>query len=431
MRKKLFTVAMESIGFQNGILFKEMTDAIHDMRQENSKDLYDPTNRNLKDLAEIVKRHTNISVVFVPGDMHFCVYLPDVNRNHAMLDAPRREWFRSKQALDMIKSAEGGVIRGGVNLKTAKVSGFFADLPTVIHIYTPEMIAKKLTDAEIAAILLHEVGHLFVLFEFMNRTVTTNQVMAGISRALDGTVGADQREYIITSAKKSLNLSGLNPKELAKTSNKQVIETVILSETVKQCVSELGSDIYDLNNFEQLADEFAARMGAGQELVTGLDKIMKGFGGIDGRTGLVYILAEACKLMLLVVSITALALGVGVGAGLYGIFLWTIAILSDSLMDPTYDRRGLRFTRIRAQLLQELKDQKLEKDRRLQLIESVSAIDTIIDSRKDRQQLSGIIAGFIFKSLRKRMDQEKLQSEIEALANNALWLKSAELQALI
>jgi hypothetical protein len=431
MRKKLHNPALEAIAHQDGKFFAELSEAVGTMRKNNAQALQDVKNEDVLYAANVIKRFTGISIGFHLGQLSFSVFIPDINRNHALFNKPMQEYFKNKDAKKMIKDAEGGVLRGTVDLKSAKVTGLFANLPTTICLPLNDILGNRLSNEEIAAIILHEVGHLFVLFEFMNRTATTNQVLAGLSRALDESVGASEREFIIQAAKRSLRLSETNVTELAKTSDQKVIQTVIISDCVRQSISELGSDVYDMNNFEALADQFAARMGAGQELVTGLEKVMAGYRGMDGRGGLKYIFMEAIKFATLALSIAAMFSTATIGLGLYGIFFWAIFTLNDGLMDPTYDRRGIRYARIRGELVQDLKDKKIPPDRREQVLDGIAAIDKIAIDIKDHQQWAGIVYDFIFRSKFSRLRQEKLQSELEKLANSNLFVKSAELKALI
>lgn len=102
---------------------------------------------------------------------------------------------------------------------------------------------------ELAPITLREIGRVFVYFEFISRTATTNQVLAGIARALDTTDTQKDRTVILLAAREALKLKDFDAKELENITDKRVIEAVLLSNVVRESRSELGSDIDDENSY--------------------------------------------------------------------------------------------------------------------------------------------------------------------------------------
>ena len=82
--------------------------------------------------------------------------------------------------------------------------------------------------------------------------------------------------------------------------NKKVAEIVIITNIVKETVSELGCNIYDFSTWEYLADQYAARHGAGRYLATGLEKTYKSIGDISFRSTSNYLAMEALKVFLII-----------------------------------------------------------------------------------------------------------------------------------
>lgn len=403
--------ALESIDFQSDAFHKELTLAFANLREE-TKSSRDMAGFSVL-VSKIIKKHTNLSFS-IDHDTRFgpAVEIPALNKNNILISDYMRNVSSSSDGLRMIAKA-GSSISGTVSIANSTVSGVFADVEHKLHYPESFIDTKNITPGELSAAMLHEVGHIFTYYEFISRSATTNQVLAGISKAL---VGADEpklRETILINAKQALKLKDLDTKMLSKSSNAKVIETVVIGNVVKESISELGTNIYDQTSWEYLSDQFATRHGAGRDLVTALDKIFRSSGNISYRGTGTYLFMEAIKCAMVV-------------------FLPAIAILLmiRDVNDPSYDTPFARLNRIRNQLVEALKDKKITDKYREQLTADITAIDLIVDDKSDKRQLVGIISDFVFPSMRKNRSQEFLQKELEDLAANDLFVKAGELKQM-
>lgn len=154
----------------------------------------------------------------------------------------------SKDGLKIIKGA-GSRGAGTVNIATGMVSGAFAEIEPTIYMPVDLLVDRGFSAEELAPITLREIGRVFVYFEFISRTATTNQVLAGIARALDTTDTQKDHTVILLAAREALKLKDFDAKELENITDKRVIEAVLLSNVVRESRSELGSDIYDENSY--------------------------------------------------------------------------------------------------------------------------------------------------------------------------------------
>jgi hypothetical protein len=327
----------------------------------------------------------------------------------------------------MIDNANG-VAHGTVNIMSGKVGGVFSDIKHTIHLPLADFFySKKFTPEEIAAISLHEIGHLFTYYEFMTRCVSTNQVLAGVAKALDGTDAIEQRVAVLTRAKKELKLKELDADALAKSRNAKVIETVIITQVARECQSELGSNVYDMNSWEMLADQYAARMGAGRFIVTGLEKYYRGAWNISFRSTPAFLAFEAWKAMMIVfIAVTAPGTS---GLSLY-LLLPVFSLMSNDSDPVIYNTPGARFKRVRDQIVTNLKNKKLKPADRARLEADLVAIDNITKDVNDRRQWMGVVWDFVSPSARKERNQMLLQQELEALATNELFVKAGQLKQL-
>lgn len=402
-------VATESINFQKETaLFKELVLAFVELKEFKGE--YDESPAAIR-LTDIVKSHTGLNIDFSIDQYDPCVEIPAVNKNNVLINSMIRNYISSADGLKMIKNSTG-VVRGTVNIVTAKVSGIFSDFKTKIHLPKKIFSGSTYTAEEIAAITLHEIGHIFTYYEYIARTVTTNQVLAGLSKALDGSGTVEEREAILIDVKRSMGLSELDEKELAKSNNKKVAEVVVVTAVTKKSESEIGANVCDFSTWEYLSDEFAARQGAGRHLATALDKIYRGSWNISFRSTPAFLAWEAFKLLALL--------------ALPGIGIMFMAM--DGAGDGTYDLPGARIKRVRNQIIEHLKDKDLDKDTHERLQADLIEMDLILKEINDRRQLVGVIWDAVIPSSRKARNQKLLQQELEDLAMNDLFAKAAELR---
>ena len=416
-------VADESIAFQTeSAFFKELVLNLNELKKENKNKIQDSELIGI--LSNIVKHHTGLNVTFNIGDNDPQVNIPMVNKNNILINSFIKNHINSSDGLKMINDSNG-IARGSVNLKTGMVSGIFTTVKSTIDLPISMLTSSTYTTEEIAAITLHEVGHLFVYYEYMTRMVTTNQMLAGLSKALDNTSTAEERESVLITVKKAANLTTLDTKTLAKTTDKKIAEIVVISNIASVTVSELGSNIYDFSTWEYLADQYAARQGAGRVLATALEKIYKGHWNMSFRSTTGYLAMEALKVFLIISPF----INIG-GISLRFLFSVGVILISNDSDNPTYDRPGERIKRIRDQIVENLKNKKLNKEDIANLESDLVAIDLILKEITDRRQWLDSLYSVFSSATRKAWNQELLQKELENLATNDLFIKAAELKLI-
>ena len=416
-------VADESIAFQTeSAFFKELVLNLNELKKENKDKIQDSELIGI--LSNVVKHHTGLNIIFNIDDNDPQVTTPMVNKNNILIDSFIKNYINSSDGLKMINDSNG-IARGSVNLKTGMVSGIFTTVKSTIDLPISMLISSTYTTEEIAAITLHEVGHLFVYYEYMTRMVTTNQMLAGLSKALDNTSTAEERESVLITVKKAANLTTLDTKTLAKTTDKKIAEIVVISNIASVTVSELGSNIYDFSTWEYLADQYVARQGAGRVLATALEKTYKGYRNMSFRSTTGYLAMEALKVFLIISPLISIG-----GISLRLLLIIGIILTSKDSDNPAYDRPGERIKRIRDQIVENLKNKKLNKEDIANLKSDLVAIDLILKEITDRRQWLDYLSGVFSSATRKAWNQELLQKELENLATNDLFIKAAELKLI-
>ena len=414
----MFKLSRESIQMQSPIFFKELSLAIESLRNTSSKDM--ETCEEVTLVETVIHHHTNMKVKIVICDFGPAVNFQQVTKNHPLVDPISKLYANNKEVLKLISANKE--LRGSVDLSNGKVHGFFTDLGAQIYLPYGMLKGSRFTNEEIAATVLHEIGHVFTYCEYIVRSVTTNQVLAAMSRELSGAETEKEREVILINTAKALKLSEKGLRELSKSTNTKVTEAVVVTGVVEECRSELGYDIYDTTSWEYLSDEFAARFQASRHLVTALDKIYRDFGHISFRSTPTFLAYEAFKLLVLMMTISPI--------GPLALTAAFIMIACDG-HNPTYDMPGARMHRVKNQIIEGLKDKKLPKEEAAKLLEDLKFIDELAEHVNDRRQFLGVVFDWLTPGAGKGRDFTKMQQELEALANNELFAKAVEFKSTI
>lgn len=418
--------SMESIDFQKGsMFFKELTLAFTELQKvKDQKKLKVETAGDL--VHDIIKEHTGLNIYLDIDEHEPCVEIPGLNKNNILINSEMKSFVNSRDGIRMIKDAKT-VLKGTVDLMNSKVTGIFTQMKTTMHLPVHMFMSDKYLPEEIAAITLHETGHIFTYCEFMSNSTTNNFVLLGVCKALESATSVKEKETIFTVAKNEINLKDIDPEALSKMDNKTA-EMVVLSNVIKETKSISGANFYDQNAWEYLCDQFAARHGAGRYLVTALEKIFRNYGNISFRSGPSYVFFEALKLMLAMLTILAAMYLPGVinVLGMLTLFLFS----RDGDGHSSYDRPIARLNRIRHQIIENLKDKSLTKEEINALTSDLDLIDSTLKNGEDKRQLISILLDFVIPTFSKRKSEVELQKELEELAANELFVKAANFKQL-
>lgn len=403
----------ESIAFQNTTFFDELTLAFDEVKNLKETDVGD--SEPIYRISKIIKNHTNLNITIdAENDYPPCIDIPNIDRNNPLINAAQRAIVNSTDGLTMIESSNE-VLHGTVNIKTAKVSGVFSDIKAKMYLGKAFIQGNKFSSQELAAITLHEVGHLFTYFEFITRTVRTNQVLAGLSKILDGSENQEKREVALLSAKKALKLDKLDLSQL-KDVNTKTTQVVLIDALVKETRTELGYNLFAESSWEYLCDQFSARHGAGVHLATALSKIYKSQYNISYRSLAVYLAVEMIKVILT--------------ANLAFLSILFLMVMFDSQDGGGYDLPSARLKRIRDQATQYLKNKQISDVERRRILDEIESIDKLLAEMTNRKQLFTYIHEFFSKRTRDERAYRKLQYELEDIAMNDLYVKAAEFKLM-
>lgn len=430
--------ALESIAFQKSDLFVAITNCLDKIRKLNSKlddDKFYST-PEVRELTEIIQNRTGLLFNFIHMDrVGPAVFVPRLAQtifdDSEELKSMMELWddFDKHYTLKkVLKALDAQIVEGIVDLKNSKVTGVFTKIKSKMVLPKDYLFNKKFSNEELAAIVLHEIGHVFTSFECLTRTVSTNQSLAIMIKSMDKSIRYDDRKIILAKAKDKLNLTDEELEILLNDSNPNKTALIVMGGAIRQSKSELGASVYDANSCEYLADQFAARHGAGKFLVTALDKLM----GTSSSeffdlliSGLIFV-----TLSLFMTMFTGV-MAIGVLMGLW----FTVATMtnaSDFDVSWIYDNNYTRYSRIKHQMVQQLKDPQLDKDVRDEVVRYIDEIDPIIQKNIQDTDIKvrNKIAMFISSTHKRDFEYMRLQKDLELLGNNDLYVMSQKLKTV-
>ena len=428
-------MTLEAIAFQDKAFFEELTAAVAAVSAMEKPKRSDKevskffASKEVNEIVAVIKKHTNISIKLDTKDYESgpAIYLPAFNKNHIFHGTSIRKDFEEELITDaksILAKMKSTAAMGSVDMINNKVSGIFAEVEykmlLPITLFFKENYAYQpifFTSEEYAAVILHEVGHAFTTLEFMDRTLTTNQVLAGISSALISK-NPTTKEVVFSTAATMMTMSPTQKKAIDSVKTDKEAAVILLACAIDKSESELGKSIYDVASCEQLADQYSARCGTGRHMVIALDKLhsgdMKNPGGM----------ASAMRAMLFFIITMMATHG-------FAIFIYLLLTLVISKDYDIYDNFHARIRRIKEQLIHRLKSENIENDERDSLVLEIEEIDKILATATDELDTYEKIAYYLKPSYRNAHKYELLQKELEQMASNALFVKAAKLETLL
>lgn len=370
-------------------------------------------------LNAIVRKHTGLNINFViePECYEACVYVPQVNRDNPIIQQIRRQWMENVDATELMKNKD--FIAGTVNLKTGKVSGDFCNLDVNIHIGELFLCkSSNYTVEEITAIILHEIGHVFVYLEMLARTTRTNYILMEGTIRLLATQNKEQRILLLAEIENEFGEKIINRDKYAeKLQRTESYQTTIIYLAVQQSKTQLNINCYDSRSFEQMADNFAIRLGYGRPLASGLDKLHRSGNDkayLNPAINTVWMLIKFMMFILLLVG---------------GNIMMAMAILAmGNPLSVTYDPIALRIDKIRQQYNDALKDKSLTASRKQKIIDDFKAVDLILDKMNDNPGVYEFIWRNLFPWGRTQQSLIVIQQQLEAMYNNDLYTAASILE---
>ena len=424
----------ESISFQDGGFFKELVAHVAKLRESGYST---PESIKRSGFEELIFKHTGMSVELSVDrtdlSINAGIMLPSFDRNHPFFSDIRRFFDTSENALNMIKDANG-CIDGIVDLKNARVGGVFSQVKTQMYIAGGMMRNKAVTNEMIAAAICHELGHLYTFFEVFGRTFTTTCIIAAASAGIFDIEDQEARRVIIAAANEKLD-NVISDDEVArlaalpKGKRSEVTQTVLVTNAFYESRTATGARAYELRSCEQLADEFAIKIGAGRHLAEMNDFIYRNYNTLSTQSRTRYVLSFVFDILVTIFRLVAGAIAIAKGYIFYPFLMITYVALDLLMANPTeliYDRDKQRQTSIKRFLTEALKDPTLTAERKKYYLGEIEAVTELEKTLKDRLTWHEYVVKSLGPRSRKEFKQEQILKDIENLMTNDLFTKAAQ-----
>lgn len=399
---------IESVLRQNNAFFDALTGAVKKLRNGG-----DFTTSGIKKsfIMQVIKEHTGLSILFyVKEGWSAHVYPPKITANH-VFDRWGGDTSTASKIIDVTKTS----LSGTVDITNAKVSGVFSDLSSELFIGTELFAPKELNDREIAAIILHELGHVFTHFQFISTIALGALVIQQTVNNVFQSDGYQTKKIQLQACEEVLGIEPEHTIENWTDTSKENMEVIMISRFYRTLTSRSSTSYYDVRNCEQLADTFAVKHGAGLDLARANHKLNAQYGMYGNKNFFIHILRETATL---------------VGVILFGNYSVSAILLS--LNQPKlYDDPKDRIAFIKFQLIDDLKHlPRGDNKTRANIVESIKEIDKIIKTTTVRRDVFTFIHES-FKSVGKSASQQqKQQKQLEEMLYNDLYYQSAKLKTL-
>lgn len=423
---------LEAISFQNGEFFKELTAIFDEWRNKVSS----PDGKDAQSLANALqvctKKYTNLNIKFNYDDWGPAIYIPNLTVDHLFFnDRPYSVFYNGKNS-ELVKLIKmfGSKFVGTVNLEKSWVSDAYAAVTSNMLFPLGMIRDRRFTSGELAAIYLHETGHMFTTLEYMTTQIANNQVIAAVVTGLNATDNKAERTALLDAARVAQGAEKYIDVERIAEINDPRIASVVYLKNYRTYLADGGGKFvtYNGNSCEQLADQFATRHGAGRELVTGLARIYDVYGiDVRKRNGVSLMQDIVGNLMVLVAGILGTALVTPLFA-LIIVFYVFAALFSEP--DNTYDEMKDRCVRVRNDMMEQLKQRKLSKEETIDLTVKIEKLDSFLKDFNDYKPMLVKLLSKITPVWRENKRQYDIARELETLISNDLFLAAAKLRTL-
>jgi len=414
----MMNIGFEAIAYQGkSKLADRLTQLIDDWRASRIFNSEEAARRGLAaTVFELTGISIRVDVVDVPYS-NASVELPSIDKNHPLVNNYQRGWLANRD-LHKVLNFVGGTFSGMVDRKEARVYGDFSKLNCPTTLTTGLLMNPLIGSRGVAAILLHELGHVFTFFEYILDMFNMNYAAANVSHRVLKTETDQQRIEIISEYEKATGTVIEDKELLIRQDKADTIFVKLVTETVKKRRNVEGNEVYSYRGFESVSDQFAVRHGVGRDLQLALAVIERENGSTSHYGWVVHICVEYLKLI-------GFMFMTGMTAGMFAI----IILLCSRPLNKIYDDPKERAVRIRNEMLGELKG-KLTDGRRKEIVADIHAIDVCIKEMSDKKTIMEAIWAYLIPSGRQSEAKRKFEQQLEALGNNNLFYASSMLETV-
>lgn len=431
--RNMIQASLEAIDYQkNSPLFQELVAKLRPFIESEVR-FQSPDHFRLLGLDKIILHHTGVWVDFkynpYTAATDAAIEPPVLDLNSPLLNGWRAYGYGEEAFVPMLKTlkdleARQADLKAMIDLPKGRVGGLFSKVCSNLYLGAGLWRSLRMSVEEVAAVILHEVGHAFTFFEAFLHVVPTNLALVTAQRALSKTDSQEQRLQLIDALADTMSLDPATRESLKKSGQSgQSIMIIAVKGYMQQLRSGSGAWEYEMRNSEFAADQFATRQGAGRYLVTGLDKLHRVYDD-SYRLGAVGVWAFRLFELLSHAILSVFSFGT------YPAVMLLLFLFTDPVGSGLYDPPSARFARIRRDLVQTLKREDLHKDLRADLVSQVEQIDKISHGLQEHMSLLEGLWRLLRRPAARQKSMIEFQQELEQLVNNDLFVQASKFKTL-
>jgi hypothetical protein len=435
---ELKLVAAESIRFQDKKKLAALAELVETFRRAGD---FSPAGYDKSGIEKWVFDTVGVTVMLRNGSeiglAQFAfagVEPPKLDANNPIVSNLHRQFYRGNNDLDAYtKFIKENELAGTFDDSNAKIGGDLSKVASPLYV-TPVLMGPdlKMTDYEIAAIILHEVGHVYYYFRCLMRGIVVNLIADAAANRMMSMESPAEKLRVVKDVERMLNTKIDQPETICNEYKKENLYVHLVTATLLERPNITGGEGFGNRTWERAADDFAARFGAAPHLAAGLYKL---------ETSPMYLLRSSSYMNMgvhLTLELGRVALLVLWSTQPIGLLMAALSVTFGMLAnDPSatiYDPPQERFETMRRVLVEELKtlegiSTKDANAHRSRILEGISQVDALLKTVKDKDNLYGFIYKNLVPSGRRERDAVDYQRDLESYMSNDLTVAMNKLKA--
>ncbi|QVW28559.1 hypothetical protein pEaSNUABM8_00062 [Erwinia phage pEa_SNUABM_8] len=436
---ELKLIAAESIKFQDKKKLAALAEIIAAFQAAGD---YSVAAYDTSGVAEWVQDTVGIGIKLSTGhelglehELFAAVEPPQIDANNPIIADLQKTTYQGNKDLDLYtKFLKDNALNGEFDDANAKLKGDLSKITSPLYV-TPEIFKGRaeLTAYEIAAIILHEVGHVYWYLRTLMRGVVVNLIADAAANRMMEMDSPQEKLRVVKDVERMLNTKINQPETICNDYKKENMYMHLVTQTLLMRPNITGGRGVGNRVWERAADDFAARFGAAPHLASALYKMEMSNWWILRNNAYTNIYTHLFG-ELIEISGLVIAMSNPIGA-----VFSTISVLFGLLInDPgstIYDPPQERFEALRRNLVEELTtlkgvNTKQAQENRDRCLKGIAQLDQILKNVKDKDN----VYAFILKNLTSYGRKEKAavdyQRQLESYMSNDLRIASAKLQQL-
>lgn len=437
--KELKLVAAESIKFQDKKKLASLADLVAAFQAAGDYSLsaYDTSG-----VAEWVQTNCGIGIKLCTGqelglehELFAAVQPPQIDANNPIVADISKITYQGNKDLDMYtKFLKDNALNGEFDDSNAMVKGDLSKITSPLYV-TPEIFRGRadLTAYEIAAIILHEIGHVYWYLRTLMRGVIVNLIADAAANRMMGLDSPHEKMRVVKDVERMLNTKINQPETICNEYKKENIYMHLVTQTLLERPNITGGRAMGNRAWERAADDFAARFGAAPHLASALYKMEMSNWWLlrnDSYTNIyTHLFSELFTLTTLVVSMTQ-----PIGA-VFTIITVAFGLLINDPGSTIYDPPQERFEALRRNLVEELNtlkgvNTKRAQENRDRCLKGIAQLDKILLTVKDKDNVYAFVMKTLTPNGRKERASVDYHRQLEGYLANDLRVASAKLQQM-